>query len=536
MMPYRFARRSFLASIGGAVGLEILLRNMEASAAGTPPPPRFLLMNWPCGVMRSAFVPSNPGASWTASSTFGQPGYILEPFAAPELKPISTFIQNLTMGMNLFRGQGGAHEDGTPFATTGADSPGTRSNGGEADDGVAGGPSWDQILLKNCPELSKKNEMGTIIGKGFFNVICDKRIDSSETSTRCLSYGYTKVSITSARPGGTIQENQPLLPEMSPLNAFTSLFMGVMGGGGGTNMDALRLLKQKKSVLDHSKRELARLGTLAPYDERVKIEAHAQIIRQLEADLERQISMPPTTGSCMVPTAPSASLKGGEGNAPYSSSNKNTDDSPMHEQVGMAHANILRAAFACDLIRVASFEWSPGTNHVSFKGCNPDEPDAVYMHHPLSHDKLDTNFMMGAQPAKGADAKANSRHIWNAMVGVQRWYFERTANFLKQWVATVDPLATDGSSLMDRTVVAMVSEVGNASHTRDNCGAGIIGGKKLGMIGGQFKSLPSAVTHNQLWATIAQAYLGANWQTILANEVYKKSGATPIAGLWAAPT
>jgi hypothetical protein len=532
MMSYRFARRSFLAAIGGAVGLKILLQNMEAAAQGAGPPPRFLMMNWPCGVMKYAFNPTNPGTAWTASSTFGQPGYILEPFTAPELKPISIFLQG--MDTTLTCPGGGIHEAGTPFVTTGANSPGTRSNGGEADDGVAGGPSWDQILLKHCAGLSKKDANGTIIGKGFFNTIADNRIDSNETSTRCLSYGYTKVSIQSASGGGMIQENQPLRPEMSPLNAYTSLFMGVMGGGGGTNMDALRLLKQKKSVLDHSSRELERLRLLAPAAERVKIDAHMQIIRQLEAQLSEQINNPPMTGGCMLPTMPPSSLKGGDGNASYGNGGvANTDDSPNHEAVGMAHANILRAAFACDIIRVGTFEWSPGTNHVSFKGCNPEEATKIYMHHPLSHQNLNSGFMMGQQPGTASNPTGSFRHVWNGMVGVQRWYFEKTANFLKQWVATVDPLATDGSSLMDRTIVAMISEVGNPSHDRKNAGAGIIGGKKLGMSAGQFKSVGGH--HNQVWATIAQAYLGADWESILSGEVYRKDVATPISGLWAPP-
>ena len=106
--------------------------------------------------------------------------------------------------MDGIRGEGGGHEDGTGFATTGASSPGTRANGGEDDDGCAGGPSWDQILLKNVPALSRRNEAGTIIGRGYYNTICDKRVDSYETSTRCLSYSYEQQTINSARPGGTI--------------------------------------------------------------------------------------------------------------------------------------------------------------------------------------------------------------------------------------------------------------------------------------------------------------------------------------------
>ena len=57
MHSYRFARRSFLAGIGGAFGLEALLRNMEAAAQGAGPPPRFLMMHWPVGTIRNQFIP-----------------------------------------------------------------------------------------------------------------------------------------------------------------------------------------------------------------------------------------------------------------------------------------------------------------------------------------------------------------------------------------------------------------------------------------------------------------------------------------------
>ena len=43
MRSYRFARRSFLASIGGAFGLRIMLDDFEAMAQGATSPPRFLM-------------------------------------------------------------------------------------------------------------------------------------------------------------------------------------------------------------------------------------------------------------------------------------------------------------------------------------------------------------------------------------------------------------------------------------------------------------------------------------------------------------
>ena len=57
MSSYRTKRRTFLAGIGGAFGLEVLLGNLEASAEGARPPPRLLVVHWPLGTLRERFLP-----------------------------------------------------------------------------------------------------------------------------------------------------------------------------------------------------------------------------------------------------------------------------------------------------------------------------------------------------------------------------------------------------------------------------------------------------------------------------------------------
>jgi hypothetical protein len=526
MMSYTFARRSFLASIGGAFGIEILLRNMEAAAMGAGPPPRFLMMHWPSGTIENQFVPTGTGTSYVTSKDGQGPGYIIAPFDTPELRPRTIVLYGL--GMNgISSGQGGGHESGTPMATTGANCPGTRDNQGEDDDGCAGGPSWDQILLKNVPALSKRNEAGEIIGRGYYNSICDSRIDSYETSTRCLSYSHERQQIQSARPGGMITENKPLEPMLSPLTAYNDLFSGFVPGGGQTDEAALRQLKLRKSVLDHSRRELARLKTLAPASEGIKIDSHAEAIRRIEEELAMRIANPGTIGGGMPPPMPAASLMGKSGSRfDYSNPETTTSDEMVHEQVGQAHSGILRAAFQCDLIRVATFQWSPGTNHVSFKGLDPNDPETIYMHHPLSHKVQQSNFFNAPRPTTNA-------YVWDAMVNANRWYFQKTADIINQFRLAVDPLDPMGGSLLDRTVIPLITEVGEANHSRSEYGAFIFGGQALGMIGGQYKQ--QSGIHNQLWLTVAQAYLGANPAAALTAETYVKNGANPIAGLWAAP-
>src|SRR3954452_11931237 len=59
------------------------------------------------------------------------------------------------------------------------------------------------------------------------------------------------------------------------------------------------------------------------------------------------------------------------------------NDAPVHAQAGALHLEVLKAAFVCDLIRVGTFQWSPGTNHVGV-ALYPGTTQP-YEHNPPSH-------------------------------------------------------------------------------------------------------------------------------------------------------
>jgi hypothetical protein len=518
MRSYRFARRSFLAGIGGAFGLRIMLDNLEAMAQGAVSPPRFLMTHWPVGTIRTQWVPSGSGSSYTTSP-------LLQPFEAAGLREDMIALYGLSHG-GISDGNGGGHEAGTPMTSTGANCPGTRKHAGEADDSVAGGPSWDQIFLKRIADLQRP-------GQGYANAICDARIDSYETSTRCLSYSYTTRSIVSARPtsGAMITEHVPLYPTLSPLSLYTAIFQGFRPGGM-TDERALRALRARKSVLDYSMRELEQVRMLSPVSERTKIDAHTEAIRKIEMQLSDQIANPTTETSCMLPIEPDGSLTGKTADGlwdDYNNVTTSTDDSGTHRAVGKAHWGIIKAAFQCDLLRVATFQWSPGTNHVSFKGLDPNSPETIYMHHPLSHKVQDSAFFNGNRPSANA-------HIWDAMVNANKWYHTEMAALIAEFKAATD---TYGGNLLDQTIIPHVTEVAEAAHSRSPLPALIFGGKALGMQGGQFQNFAQPRNHNALWVSIAQAYLkssdplGPN--SPLAQDNFVKNGVAPIAGLWEPP-
>ena len=515
MKGYAFRRRSFLAAVGGAFGLKTMLHNIEASAAGTPSPPRLLIAHWPNGTVRTQFVPTGTGTNYTASP-------ILQPFEDKGLRSDMIALHGFNQN-GVSSGNGGGSEAGTVMAMTGANVPGCRVNGGEADDAVAGGPSWDQILLKHTPGLARRDASGAIVGPGSVNAICDSRVDSSETSSRCLSYDYATRSIESSRPGGPITENVPRPPTLSPAVLYAQLFSGFMPGG---NTDAaLRALRMRKSVLDSTLRELTRLNELAPASERVKIDAHAEIVRQLERAISERIAGGGGGGACVVPAAPDASIVGKTGERNYDFTNPlvTEGDDAMHEATGRLHMSVIRAAFQCDIIRVATFQWAPGTGHVALSGLDPNAPEPIYIYRSMSKKVGSAGFWTGPRPTTNQD-------VWDVMVNAHIWYSRRMADIVAEFKSAADVF---GTNLLDRTVIPYITEIAEPNGSRNGIAALIFGGRALGMQSGQYQSVTG--THNDLWATVAQAYLGANAMSALADEVFVKTNVAPIAGLWAPP-
>jgi hypothetical protein len=503
-----------------------MMRNIEAAAQGAPPPPRFLMTHWPVGTVHYHFKPQGTGTSYV-------PSRILQPFEDAGLRENTIILYGMTH--SGLQGGPGGHEAGTPFMSTGAHSPGNRENGGEPDDACAGGPSFDQIFLENIPELKTS-------GFGYINAICDRRIDSQETSTRCLSYGYTKVSVQSAG-GGNLMENSPNHPELSPALLWEQLF-GDFSMDDMVPTDRLKELQLRKSVLDHSLDELARMRTLVPSSEWARLDAHAEIVRKIEEQVAQQID---TGGGvaegCAIPMQPDGSLVGGNGDGvtgtspDYGNPNTNVDDSALHEQIGILHSSVIRAAFQCDIIRVASFQWSPGTNHVSF---GPDAAQALpaslnqdtmypgstqtYMHHPVSHQITDQGEVL--------DAPGSHANVAEFLANVQTWYNVKTADIINGFKDATD---VNGANLLDYTIIPYVTEVAHTTHHRSPLQAFIFGGSALGMQGGQY--VEATGRHlNDVWATIAQAYLKTTdnpaQQPIFQDAGTYTTGVSPIDGLY----
>ena len=370
-------------------------------------------------------------------------------------------------------GVGGGHEKGTVVVMTGERTvelyPG---NGG--DDPKANAMSFDQRLLAESPDLQ-----GTPIAS--LQVSCDDRVDVGEISTRRLSYSGPEA---------------PMDPYLVPDLTYQRVFGTLMAGGGGAMEDLQRARERKKSVLDFGLRDLQKLRMLAPSSEHERLDAHEDAIRALETELDAQGD----TGGCGLGDEPEMIepfLDGTAnriGNGAYSTFEGDARDDLIHEKIGQLHFAVIRAAFQCDLTRVVTFQWSPGTNHVSFQGQYPNEPTSLKMHHPLSH-----------EPA--------SADVNEFLTNVDTWYSERTAGLLKSLLDTPD---VGGGNILDNTFVPYVTEVAKADHSFANAPFVVFGGAGVGLQGNRRKLYNPRRPLNDMWLAAAQG-LGAPQITSLGD-------------------
>ncbi|CAN93474.1 MULTISPECIES: DUF1552 domain-containing protein [Sorangium] len=450
-LSYGWSRRRFLQGIGAAAGLVTVLKGLESAAEGAAPPRRLLIVQRPVGTVYENYWPQGNGTNFTLSR-------ILTPFEA--MKSRMVVMRDLKLPHE--GSVGGGHERGTVLMCTGTRTkqlyPG---NGG--DDPMAEAPSIDQLLVKQSAELQ-----GTPIAS--LQVSCDNRADTPEVSTRHMSYSGARA---------------PMKPYYQPLEVYRRVFGTLMPGGPtDENLDALnRARLQKKSVLDFALKDLQRLQSLAPSSQREALEGHAAAIREVEKEFDAD---PRDPASCGVPQEPETIEVSGHID-PYGSSHVVSErDDVKHARIGALHFAVIKAAFRCDLTRVVTFQWSPGTNHVSFGELWPPNSAIFKVHHTTSHDP-------------------DTPDTLEFLTRVEEFYAGHVAGFLKELAETKD---VAGGTLLDTTLVPYITEVGTRHHNWDKMAWVLFGGEGTALRGGQVwtNGNRGGRSTNDLWMAIAGSF------------------------------
>lgn len=448
MNRYRVSRRRFLEGVGASAVWAALVNKLEAQAEGAASPKRLLIIQRPVGTVYENWWPTGSGSSFTLSR-------ILTAFQAQRERMI------VLRGLKLpHEGSvGGGHERGTVLMLTGQRTK-TLYPGNGGDDPVAEGPSVDQLFLRQSPDLQ-----GSPIAS--LQLSCDNRADTPEVSTRHMSYSGVRA---------------PMKPYYQPRDAYERLF-GAMAGSGADDTALRQARLEKKSVLDFSLKDLARLRAIVPRSQLANLEAHEAAIRELERELDQD---PGDPNACGVPAQPET-ISISTYVDPYSSNHvvKQRDDE-KHDRIAQLHFALIKAAFRCDLTRVVTFQFSPGTNHVSFGNMWPPDPALFKVHHTTSHDP-------------------DTPDTLEFLTRIEVWYAERVSKFLGELATDTD---ANGTPVLDTTLVPYVSEVGARYHNWDNMPFLLFGGANTKLRGNQLwtSGTRGLRSTNDLWMACAPYY------------------------------
>jgi hypothetical protein len=253
----------------------------------------------------------------------------------------------------------------------------------------------------------------------------------------------------------------PLPAEVDVVKAYANLFGQLGNAGSKAGME--RLLAREQSVLDFLQADLASLRARVPNEEFAKLDAHLETIRQFERTLRAQSQ---AGEACAGVAAPEPG-----GLAP------NVDEN--YARIVDAQLKLISTTLSCDVSRVVTMMMAGSTSRLSLvKGG----------HLPLK---------AGGGLHQITHGTALTDGDWLQVI---TWYYKKIASFLLELKNT----AEGNGSLLDRTLVVVLSEVGQDHHTED-LPILVFGGKALGLKLGQSLFFDDRRT-NDFWRTVAEVF------------------------------
>jgi hypothetical protein len=428
MKPLKLTRRHLLqGSLVSAAAIPLLDATRARGQAGAYPR-RLLIFYTPNGTIDAHWRPTGGETDFTLGRIL-QP---LEPFRDKliVLGGMQMPLADAGFGSHHTRGVGGLLT-GRPILE------GTFESAGPPTAGWASGVSIDQHIAKTLapPTAFRSLELGV-------------QVVDAEVRGRL---SYTAAS-------------SPLPPIESPYAAFDRIFAGAMPGSTDPTLEALR--RKRQTVLGLVREELGDARLRVGGEDRLKLDQHLASIQDIEGRLAGPA--PATGGSCTPPTLGQPLDVQAAENMPA---------------IGALQMDILSAALACDLTRIATLQWTHAESDHTFPFLGIDQ-----FHHTMSH-------------AGDTDATAQEN-----LTKINVWYAEQLAYLLGKLASYPEG---DGT-LLDNTVVLWCNEVGkgNNHEHRDlpfllagSCGGYFATGRFVDYQAGGAAGHP----HNDLLVSLANA-------------------------------
>lgn len=416
-------RRRFLRGAGGIAIALPFLNAMSPSAKAAGAPKRFVAFFTGLGTVKTRWAPAGTESNFTLSDVLAP----LEPY-----KDKIVVLEGVDM-KSAYSGPGDPHQQGIAHALTATElQEGTlfpyACNPGKMV-GWGGGISLDQLLANEIGQSTK-----------FPSLELGVQVQYSNVSSRISYLG----------PG------QPVPPDDDPWHVWGRLFTDLQ-----TDPKVLAQLKaERKQVLDAVMGDYTSLKGQLGYDDRQKLEAHLTAISDIEKHLD---STGVLGGSCQIPTL----------DAPidiYANDN--------YPVIGKLQLDLLAMAFACDLTRVASVQWTTVQTGKVFSWIGINQT-----HHDLSHSSL-------------ADKESEQK-----LVNIGNWHAQKLAYLMGK----LKEIPEESGTALDNTVILWCTDISQGqSHARVDMPYILAGGA-----GGAWKTgryiQRTGEPHNNLLVSIANA-------------------------------
>lgn len=475
----RIHRRTLLRGAGSiAIGLPFLSAMLRPgrSHADEATPIRLIVFFSPGGTLLDRWRPMGSTTSFTLQ---------------PMMEPLSPFLSKLVfvdgLDLSITRiGNGHPHARGMGGVLTGEQllAGNFNTNGGNA--GFAAGASIDQVIAQSISQ-----------GRRFPSLEV-----SAGWSTGISAGGQPHPGniINYQAPSRSGSQATPVPPRTDPLNTLRSVFEGVNAGADAT----AKALAWNTSILDGVQDDYNRLIAQLGGEDRQKLQAHLDWIRQIEEGLKQTVS-----GTCVVPTSVDPTpgfyddpIAEGVSRGDPDGGNMSITTGAKVPLKGKAMTDLLVAALACDLTRVGTMQWSDGEAKFMLGFLKESNGTALKdHHHGYQHDR-------GFQP--------------EALELIHRFYAENLAYLLQR----LDSIQESNGTLLDNSLVLAVTEIQHPETHAQNNMPFILAGKAGGRLQTQrWLKVPSQ-PHNNLLVSILNLFGLPN--TTFGHRDYCQG---PLAGL-----
>ena len=435
-------RRHFLRGLGGAsLALPLFSslgcsreeqRRIEkvssaAQRAGGKFPKRFIYMYTPNGSYE------------TPTSAWNNYWNVLEP-----MKEKITFLTGLDL-LACMKPPGEPHQTGMALLTGRPLNMGNFVGGDGSLAGWGSGISLDQELAKHIGQMTKRPTLNL--------------------GVQSTNHGGTEVRTVCSY----LDSDVPVPNETNPWQVFDELFSDL----GTDPVGAEKLKLRRMSVIDRVEKKYDKLVPKLSGEDQKKLEQHLEAVREVESRLDNPGGV--IGGDCQMPT-----MDGGPTDI-----DQFLGDPTNFPTIAKLHIDLLVMAFACDLTRVATLQFSAATNNRPHPWLSYNGSPILDDEHGLSH-QADSN-----EPA------------WAKLGIIRKWNLEQ----LLYLMTKLDAIQEDEGTMLDNTAIVLTSEIyrGNThSHIDQNfLVAGSCGGA---LKTNQFLHYNGDRPHNDLLVSLLNAY------------------------------